>query len=124
MRLFWSLFAVLLLAATPALAAPDVPALWVGCLSEQPRPGSHLGALGSEILIDQFVALRAGDRFWYTRVLSRREIAEVEGTRLSAIIRRNTRIGRELPRDVFSPARRTHRPRPWRRPAPPRSGQR
>ncbi len=98
---------------------PDDVDMWVGCLSERPRRGSHLGALGSEILIDQFVGLRDGDRYWYTRVLTPREIASVERTRLSTIIRRNTRIGRELPHDVFSPGRRTYRPRPWRRPAPP-----
>lgn len=82
-------------------ATPDDMDLWVGCLAEDPLPGSHLGELAQEILVDQFVALRDGDRFWYRNVFSRREIRELEATRLSDVIRRNTSIGRELPHDVF-----------------------
>lgn len=84
-----------------AYAHPDDVDMWVGCLAEPPLPNTHLGALATEVLVDQFVALRDGDRFWYANTLSRREIRQVENTRLSDIIRRNTAIGRELPRDVF-----------------------
>ena len=61
-------------------------------------PGSHLGPLFHLIVAEQFTALRDGDRYWYTRVLSDREIRKVERLTLSKIIRKNTEIGRgEIP---------------------------
>lgn len=75
--------------------------LWVGGLAEDPLPGSHVGPLVFTILREQFVALRDGDRYWYARVLTPRERREVEATRLSDVIRRNTTIGGEIPDDVF-----------------------
>ena len=75
--------------------------LWVGGLAEDAVGGGQLGELFTEIVARQFEALRDGDRFWYTRTLTPSERAEVERTRLSDIIRRNTSIGRELHPDVF-----------------------
>jgi hypothetical protein len=75
--------------------------LWVGGLAEDPAPRTLIGKLLGRILKEQFEALRDGDRFWYARVLSRRQVREVENTRLSDIIRRNTEIGEELSDDVF-----------------------
>jgi len=87
-------------------ASPDDVDLWVGCLAEDPVRGSHLGPLAHRIVVDQFVALRDGDRYWYEKTLSRSERDEVEATRLSDVIRRNTSIGRELSGDVFHVGRR------------------
>jgi len=84
-----------------AYAHPDDIDLWVGGLAEDPVEGGHVGPVVRHILVNQFQALRDGDRFWYERVLSSDEIREVEATRLSDVIRRNTTIGRELPDDVF-----------------------
>ena len=53
------------------------------------------------ILMDQFDRLRHGDRFWYERSFMGRERDQLRNTRLSDIIRRNTSIGNELPRNVF-----------------------
>ncbi|MDA2921123.1 peroxidase family protein [Desulfobacterota bacterium AH_259_B03_O07] len=75
--------------------------LWVGGLSEDPLPNSHVGELFHTIIKKQFEALRDGDRFWYELTLSRRELREVENTKLSDIIRRNTDIGEEILDDVF-----------------------
>ena len=75
--------------------------LWVGGLSEDPLPGSHLGKLFSMIIAEQFEALRNGDRYWYKNILSDNEIREVERTSLSDIIRRNTDIDDEISDDVF-----------------------
>ncbi len=75
--------------------------LWVGGLSEDPMPGAHVGELFYEIITMQFEALRDGDRMWYTRMLNRKEIREIENTKLSDIIRRNTGIEGEIPDDVF-----------------------
>jgi len=79
--------------------------MWVGGLAEDPVEGSLLGELFHTIVKRQFEALRDGDRFWYTRTLNRDERSEVENTRLSDIIRRNTSIGNELQDDVFHVAR-------------------
>ena len=75
--------------------------VWVGGLAEDPVPGSHVGELFHFIIKMQFEALRDGDRFWYERNLSKEELAEVQSTRLSDVIRRNTGIGSELQDDVF-----------------------
>ncbi len=87
--------------ATAYLSVDDVD-LWVGGLAEDHLEDSHLGETFSIIITRQFEALRDGDRFWYTRTLTQDERRDVERTRLSDIIRRNTNIGDELPRNVFS----------------------
>ena len=75
--------------------------VWVGGLAEDHLPGAMMGELFRTVMRDQFERLRDGDRFWYQRVFSGRELQELERTRLSDIIRRNTTIGTELPGDVF-----------------------
>lgn len=75
--------------------------LWVGGLAEDPLVGSHVGELFQAILVKQFEALRDGDRFWYERKLSNAELQEVQATRLSDVIKRNTGIGSELQNNVF-----------------------
>ena len=75
--------------------------VWVGGLSEDHLPGALVGELIFQVIRDQFLALRDGDRFWYQRTLSDQEIRMVENLRLSDIIRRNTRIGDELADNVF-----------------------
>ncbi len=64
-------------------------------------PRAHVGELLTTIFKEQFEALRDGDRFWYQATLAPHERLEVERTRLSDVIRRNTSIGPELPDDVF-----------------------
>jgi len=76
--------------------------LWAGGLAEEPLAGSHLGELFHLIVKKQFEALRDGDRFWYERKLSTSELDEVQLTRLSDVIRRNTGIGAELQDNVFN----------------------
>ena len=76
--------------------------LWAGGLAEEPLAGSHLGELFQLIIKAQFEALRDGDRFWYERKLSTSELDEVQLTRLSDVIRRNTGIGAELQDNVFN----------------------
>jgi len=79
----------------------DTIDFYIGGLSEDPVPGSHLGETFHFIVKMQFEALRDGDRYWYEKILSNSELAEVESTRLSDVIRRNTGIGNELQDDVF-----------------------
>ena len=80
---------------------PDAVDLWIGGLAEEPRPGAQVGEVFFTVIKAQFEALRDGDRFWYERILGEAELLEVQETRLSDIIRRNTEIDGEIPDDVF-----------------------
>lgn len=75
---------------------------WVGLLAEPHRPGAFVGETLFRILSDQFIKLRDADRFWYQSYLPPHMVTEVENTKLSHIIRRNTGIGPELQEDVFA----------------------
>ena len=77
--------------------------LWVGGLAEDPMAGigSQLGELFTTIVVRQFDAIRAADRFWHERDLNNRERSFVTDTTLSKVIRDNTNIGNELQRNVF-----------------------
>ena len=74
--------------------------LFAGLLVEDDLPGMIVGETLRAILIDQFVRSRAGDRFFYTGYLSADELERVRTTRLSDIIKRNTRI-RNIQDNVF-----------------------
>ena len=76
--------------------------LWVGTLAEDTVNGGHVGELAFHVIKTQFEALRDGDRYWYSNTFTPQEIAEVEGTTLADIIRRNTSIEAEIGDDVFS----------------------
>ena len=75
---------------------------WIGGLAETHVNGGTLGELMSRILIDQFTRTRDGDVNWYKNLLKGNPIllAEIERTKLSDLIRRNTRL-ECVPDDVF-----------------------
>jgi peroxidase len=75
--------------------------LWVGVLAEDPFNDGHVGELAFQVIRRQFERLRDGDRYWYLRLFSGPEIAELESTTLADVIRRNTSIGSEIGDDVF-----------------------
>ena len=66
--------------------------LWVGGLAEDHLPGSSVGPTFQRIIANQFERTRDGDSNWYERAFSGRQLAAIQGTRLSDIIRRNTTI--------------------------------
>lgn len=66
--------------------------LWVGGLAEDHLPGSSVGPTFTRIIADQFRRLRDGDRFWYARVFSGRELLDLQRTTLADVIRRNTSV--------------------------------
>jgi len=68
--------------------------LWVGGLSEDTVPGSQLGSTFHTIVLDQFVRLRDGDRFFFEERLADNPelLAEIENTSLSDIITRTTDV--------------------------------
>lgn len=74
---------------------------WVGALAEDHVEGSSTGPLVRAVLIDQFVRLRDGDRFWYENTLSSSELRGIERTSLSGIMERNTDL-ENLQDDVFT----------------------
>jgi peroxidase len=85
-----------------AYASVDAVDLWVGGLAEDHVAGALVGPVVRAILVDQFEALRDGDRFWYANALPRSLVGYFErSVRLSNIIRRNSGIGREIQDDVF-----------------------
>ncbi|TDR20771.1 peroxidase family protein [Marinicella litoralis] len=75
--------------------------LWVGGLSENIEPGALVGQLIRTVLIEQFSALRDGDRFYFENQMTRQQVDQIRRTRLSDIIRRNTDIGFEIQDNVF-----------------------
>ncbi len=82
---------------------PDLDSidLWAGGLAEDPWQDAQVGETFFTILKEQFEALRDGDRFWYELTLGDAELLEVQRTRLSDVIRRNTDIDDEISDDVF-----------------------
>ena len=64
--------------------------VFIGILAEDLLPGASVGETISVILRDQFWRLRDGDRFYYENIFSPAEIAQLNNTRLSDIILRNT----------------------------------
>ena len=75
--------------------------LWTGALAEDHVPGALVGELIGTVLVEQFTALRDGDRYWYKRNLSPSLQALVESMTLAEVIRANTPIGGEIQDDVF-----------------------
>lgn len=79
--------------------------LWVGGLAQDHMAEAMVGKTFQAIITDQFVRLRDGDRFWYRNdpfFASNEDLMlELEHTKLSDIIRRNTKVGDELQNEVF-----------------------
>ncbi|MDJ0649992.1 MAG: peroxidase family protein [Xenococcaceae cyanobacterium MO_188.B19] len=63
---------------------------FVGLMAEDHVSGAAVGETIRAVLVDQFVALRDGDRFYYENTFSPQEIAIIEDATFSEIIRRNT----------------------------------
>lgn len=75
--------------------------LWIGMLAEDHVEGAMVGETLRTGLLKQFLALRDGDRFWYQNVFAGNLLAEIDSTKLSDIIKRNTTIGSEIQENVF-----------------------
>jgi len=76
---------------------------YVGGLLEQKLPGSNLGQLFTVAIVEQLVRSRNADRFWYQNpgVFTKDELAILESTKLSDILKRNCDIP-SLPKDIFN----------------------
>lgn len=75
--------------------------LWVAILAEDHVPGGNLGSTGTRIIASQFERIRNGDRFWYQRSFSGAMLNEIQRTRLSEVIARNTSLKNVQPNVFF-----------------------
>ena len=67
---------------------------WVGMLAEEPMDDAIFGETIMSIMVEQFGALRDGDRYYYENdsALSEEEIATLKNMKFSDVIRINTEI--------------------------------
>jgi peroxidase len=87
-----------------AYTSVDQIDVWVGGLAEDHVPGSSLGPLFHKIILDDFVRVRDGDRFWYQNPgeFSAAEVAELGATTFTDVIKRNTTIQYMQPNNFFA----------------------
>ena len=74
---------------------------WVGLLCEPVVDGAMVGETLQAVLVEQFVRLREGDRFWHEAYLPGDLVDLVQQQTLADIIKRNTGIGDEIGDDAF-----------------------
>ena len=72
--------------------SPEQIDLWVGLLAEAPQGEGMVGPTQKAILVEQFTRLRDADPNWYANTFDSQSIAELEQTRLSDVIKRNTGV--------------------------------
>lgn len=67
---------------------------FIGAVSEDHYGDGSVGELVHYGMLDQLLRIRDGDRYWFENpgVFSEEELAEIRATRLSDIIKRNTRV--------------------------------
>ncbi|MCA9027385.1 MAG: peroxidase [Planctomycetaceae bacterium] len=66
--------------------------VFAGAISEDHISGGSVGELMQAVLVDQFTRLRDGDRFYFENQFGGKQLAVIQNTRLSDIIRRNTTL--------------------------------
>jgi hypothetical protein len=74
--------------------------LFVAGLAEDHAPGSSVGPTFGAIIANQFQRTRDGDRLWYQNIFSGSQLAAIQNTSLSDIIRANTGVT-NLQHNVF-----------------------
>jgi len=74
---------------------------WVGALAEDTAGDGLVGQTIRRACKLQFEALRDGDRFWYECLFAGNLLSEINNTKLSDVIRRNTSISTEIQDNVF-----------------------
>lgn len=74
--------------------------LWVAILAEDHVPNGNIGPTGTRMIASQFERTRNGDRFWYQNTFSGSLLSEIQRTKLSDVIARNTTLKNVQP-NVF-----------------------
>jgi peroxidase len=76
--------------------------LFMGGLAEKHAPGAVVGPTFQAIIVDQFEALRSGDRFfWLNQGFTQQLASAISNTTLGSIIKRNTDTTAALQQNVF-----------------------
>jgi len=67
---------------------PEDVDLYAGILNEQKMPGAEVGPTAGCIILDQFIALKRGDRFWHENagVFTDKQLTEIKSTTLAKVI--------------------------------------
>jgi len=86
---------------TSVARTPEDVDRWVGGLAEDPLPGALVGETLHAILVEQFRALRDGDRLWYSRQLSSEMAQLAEEQSLERVLRRNSGVRGGFARTPF-----------------------
>jgi len=75
---------------------------WIGFMAEDHPSGTIMGPTLQQLILEQFLDIRDGDRFYYENdaFFTPTEINEIKNTRLVDVIRRNTSI-QAIQNDVF-----------------------
>lgn len=76
---------------------------WVGGLAETHIAGGSLGPLFTQIIADQFIRLRSGDRLYFENALNPADVARVKSSSLSSIIQANTSLTTLQPNVFIAP---------------------
>lgn len=77
--------------------------LYTGALGERPLQGSLLGPTLTCLILDQFVRLKVGDRFWYEnpQTFTLEQLEEIRKTSLAEVICRNSDNLKDIPPRVM-----------------------
>ncbi len=86
---------------TALYGTPDRADSWIVMISEDHVPGTSVGPTIYAYMVDQFVRLRDGDRYWFQNHLDAKTAAEIKATRFSDVIRRNTTGLSDVQNEVF-----------------------
>ena len=74
--------------------------LWIGLLAEDQLPDASVGPTTAKIIREQFDRIRSADQFWYQRAFSGPLLRELDSTKLSDVLKRNTSM-RNIQDNVF-----------------------
>ncbi len=74
--------------------------LFAAGISEDHIAGGSVGELIQTVLVNQFTRLRDGDRFYFENAFRGKALAEIQNTRLSDVVRRNTNL-QEVQDELF-----------------------
>jgi len=82
---------------------PDNVELWVGGMAEKRYKGGNVGRTFRCIMVNQFRALRNGDRFWYQNpgIFTSEQVTELEKASLARVLCDNGDNITQMQKDVF-----------------------
>jgi len=92
-----------------AYGSVDKVDLWVGGIAEDHLSGSSLGDTFTQIWVDQFTRSRAGDRFWFEKTFSGKDLDYLRNLKFSDVLKANGVTGTLQSNVFFSDTTLTYR---------------